>query len=90
LDVVSAFKNILDIARVKLTVDETGRYTQQEILKSVNSFTFCPKTGKWEDVTGDEMHMVLALFMVMGILQRLHLDHTTQRTACVCIFILIP
>jgi hypothetical protein len=74
----------------KLTVDETSSYTQQEILKGVNPFVFFPKIEKWEDVTMDEMYMVWALFMVMGIAQSLYLDHTTQRTACICIFILIP
>jgi hypothetical protein len=61
LDVLNAFVNIFDIALVQLIVDETNRYAQQEILKSVKPFTFCSRFRKWEDVTEDEMYVVLVL-----------------------------
>jgi hypothetical protein len=59
LDVVSALEIIFDIALVQLIVDETNKYAEQEILKSVNPFTFCSGIRKWEDVTVDEMYMIL-------------------------------
>jgi uncharacterized membrane protein len=68
LDVMTAFKNIFHIALVQLIVDETNRYTQPEILKSVNPFTFHSRIRKWKTV--DEMYMFLALFMMMGIVQK--------------------
>jgi hypothetical protein len=40
LDVVTAFENIFDIALVQLIVDETNRYAQQEISKSMKLLTF--------------------------------------------------
>jgi hypothetical protein len=46
LDVVSAFENNFDIAFVQLIVDETKRYAQQEISKSVNPFTFHSRIKK--------------------------------------------
>jgi hypothetical protein len=51
-------------------VEETNRYAQQQIAKSVTPFTFHSRIRKWQDVTVDEMCAVLALFMVMGILQK--------------------
>jgi hypothetical protein len=70
LDVVSAFETISDVALVRLIIDETNRYAQQEISKNVKSFTFCFRIRKWEDVTIDEMYVVLAVFMLMGIVQK--------------------
>jgi hypothetical protein len=40
LDVMSVFENIFDIAHVQLIVDETNKYAQQEILKSIKPLTF--------------------------------------------------
>jgi hypothetical protein len=39
LDVLSAFENTFDTALVELIVDETNRYAQQEISKSVKPFS---------------------------------------------------
>jgi hypothetical protein len=39
LDVMSAFENISDVAFVQLIVDETNRYVQQEISKTVSPCT---------------------------------------------------
>jgi hypothetical protein len=64
---LSAFENISDIALVQLTVDENNRHVQQEILRSIITFTFCSGIWKWEDVTVDEIYVGLALFMLMGI-----------------------
>jgi hypothetical protein len=70
LDVVSVFENIFDIALVQLIVDETNRYAQQEISKSIRPHTFHSRLRKWEDVTVDEMYVVLALIMLTGIVQK--------------------
>jgi hypothetical protein len=78
LDVMSAFGNISDITLVQLIVDETNRYTRQEILKSVNPFTFHSRLRKQEDVKVGEMYMVLFLFMLMGIIQKPALNYTVQ------------
>jgi hypothetical protein len=40
LDVMNAFENISDIALVQLIVNETNRFAQQGILKTVSPFTF--------------------------------------------------
>jgi hypothetical protein len=40
LHVVSVFENIFDIALVQLIVDETNKYVQQEISKSIGPLTF--------------------------------------------------
>jgi hypothetical protein len=64
---VSGSENIFDIA---LIGDETNRYAQQDILKSVNHVMFCFRIRKCKDVTVDKMYLVLALFMLMDIVQK--------------------
>jgi hypothetical protein len=51
LDVMSALENIFDIALVQLIVDETNRYAQQEISKSIRPLRFRSRIRKREDVT---------------------------------------
>jgi uncharacterized membrane protein len=63
-------ENIFDIALVQLIIDETNKYAQQEISKSIKSLTFCSRIRMSEDVTVDEMYVVLALFMLIGIVQK--------------------
>jgi hypothetical protein len=70
LDVMSVFENIFDIALAQLIVDKTNGYAQQEISKSIKPLTFHSRIQKWEDVTVDEMYVVLALFMLIGIVQK--------------------
>jgi hypothetical protein len=70
LVVVSVFENIFDIVLVQLIVDETNKYAQQEISKSIKPRTFSSRIRKWEDVTVDKMYVVLALFMLTGIVQK--------------------
>jgi hypothetical protein len=70
LDVVSVFENIFDIALVQLIVDETNKYAHQEISKSIKPLTFRSRIRKWEDVTVDELYVGLALFMLIGIMQK--------------------
>jgi hypothetical protein len=61
---------LFDIALVQLIVDETNKYAQQEILKSIQPLTFPSRIRMWEDVTVDEMYVVLALFMLIRIVQK--------------------
>ncbi|XP_023725727.1 piggyBac transposable element-derived protein 4 [Cryptotermes secundus] len=70
LDVVSVFESIFDISLVQLIVDETNKYAQQKISKIARPLTFRSRIRKWEDVTLDEMYVVLALIMLTGIDQR--------------------
>jgi hypothetical protein len=46
---------------VQLIVGETSRYVQLGVLKSVNSLTFSSRIRKWEDVTVDEVDIILTL-----------------------------
>jgi hypothetical protein len=64
---VSAFESIFDISLVQLIVDETNRYAQQEISKIARPLTFRSRIRQWENVTLDEMYVVLALIMLTGI-----------------------
>lgn len=65
---LSAFENIFDIALVQLIVDENNRYAQQEISKSVSLFTFRFRIRrKWENVTMDEMYVVLVLLSLWAL-----------------------
>jgi hypothetical protein len=50
------FENIFDIALVQLIVDETNKYAQQEISKSIKPLTFalgfrCEKMLQWTKCT---------------------------------------
>jgi hypothetical protein len=55
------------VTLVQFTAHEANRCAQLEISKSVNPFTFCFRIRKWEYVTVDEIYMILAVFMLMGI-----------------------
>jgi hypothetical protein len=63
------FENILDTALVQLIVDESNKYAQQEISKSIKPLTFRSRI-RMRDVTVDEMYMGSALFMLIGIVQK--------------------
>jgi hypothetical protein len=67
---VSTFENIFDNDLVQHIVDETNKYAQQEIAKSVRPLTFRSRIRKWEDVTVHEMYVVLALIMLTGIVRK--------------------
>jgi hypothetical protein len=62
-------KTFCDVALVQLIVDEMKRYAEQEIL-NVNPFTFCCRIRIWKDVTVDETNVILALFMLIGLVQK--------------------
>jgi hypothetical protein len=75
LNVMNVFENVFDVALVQLIVDEINRFAQQEISKSTMCvpFTFCCRARDFEDVTVVEIYMVLALFMMRDIIQKLTL-----------------
>jgi hypothetical protein len=70
LDVVEVFEKFFDTVLMQHITEGTNRYAQQKIAKNVTPSTFCSRIRKWQDVTVDEMFLVLALFMLMGILQK--------------------
>jgi hypothetical protein len=67
---LKCFKSFSDIVVMQHIVEETKEYAQEQIEKSITPFTFHSRIRKWQDVTVDEMYVVLALFMLMGILQK--------------------
>ena len=63
------FKMFFDDELVELIVRETNTYAAQKI----QARSFIPLHSRmrdWKPVTKDEMYVVLALFMLMGIIQK--------------------
>ncbi len=63
------FKMFFDDELVELIVHETNTYAAQKI----QARSFIPLRSRmrdWKPVTKDEMYVVLALFMLMGIIQK--------------------
>ena len=68
-DCAKVFKMFFDNELVELIVCETNTYTAQKI----QARSFIPLHSRmrdWKPVTKDEMYVVLALFMLMGIIQK--------------------
>ena len=62
------FKMFFDDQLVELIMHETNTYAAQKI----QARSFIPLRSRmqdWKPVTKDEMYVVLALFMLMGIIQ---------------------
>jgi hypothetical protein len=74
---VDVFEKLFDLSLVQHVVEETNKYAQQQVAKRAVPFIFCSRIRKGKDVTVDEMYVVLALFMLMGIVQK-----PTQRSYC--------
>jgi hypothetical protein len=55
---------------MKQIANETNKYEQQEILKTSGPLTFCSRIRKWENVIVDEVYVVVAMFMLMGIVRK--------------------
>jgi hypothetical protein len=73
LDVVSVFENIFDIALIQLIVEETNKYAQQEISKSIKPLTFRSRIlGRGHSVDGQ----LLSFTGVGSVLE-------VQKTDCV-------
>jgi hypothetical protein len=69
MGIVEMLQKCLDIDLMQHTVKDTNKYAWQQA-KIVTPFTFRSRITKWQDATVDEMNVVLALFMLMGILQK--------------------
>jgi hypothetical protein len=65
--VVDVFEKLFELCLVQHIVEETNECAQQQVAKYAAPFIFCSRIRKWKDVTVDEMCVVLALFMLMGI-----------------------
>jgi hypothetical protein len=59
-------------------VDETNKQARQKITSAM-SFTFYSRIRKWHNVTVGKMYDILALFTLMGILQKLERLEFTVR-----------
>jgi hypothetical protein len=66
LDIPDIFENIFYTAPTQLIVYETNKYAQQKILKTFGRFILSSRIRKWENVTEDEMYVVLAMFTLMS------------------------
>jgi uncharacterized membrane protein len=69
-DMVTIFQNIFDKELVELIVAQMNLYMQQYILVCGANLGTRFRVRKWEDVTIDKLYMVIALFMLMGIIQK--------------------
>ena len=72
------FKLFFDDELVELIVRETNTYAAQKILAR----SFIPLRSRmrdWKPVTKDEMYVVLALCLLMGIIQKPTLVHIFQK-----------
>ena len=49
---------------------ETNRYAEQFKNSRGNIFSKRSRVNEWQSVTADEIYVVLALFMLMGIVQK--------------------
>ena len=64
-----AFKMFFDDELVELIVRETNTYAAQKI-QAISFIPLRSRMRDWKPVTKDEMYVVLALFMLMGIIQK--------------------
>ena len=63
------FKMFFDDELVELIARETNTYAAQKI-QARSFIPLCSRRRDWKTVTKDEMYVVLALFMLMGIIQK--------------------
>jgi hypothetical protein len=74
---VDIFENIFDTVVVQVIVSESNRHAQQEISKASGPIMFLSGITKWDIVIVYKVYVVLAVFMLMGIVQK-----TTLRSYC--------
>jgi len=63
------FEMFFDDELVELRVRETNTYAAHKI-QARSFIPLCSRMRDWKPVTKDEMYVVLALFMLMGIIQK--------------------
>jgi hypothetical protein len=68
--IVECFKLLFIGDLVQHIVQETNRYAQQCQNSRGNLFSFRSPVRSWYPVTDNEMHVVLGLFMLTGIIQK--------------------
>jgi hypothetical protein len=70
---------VFDMVLMQHTVEQTNTCAWQYIRKCVAPFIFCSRLKEWQDVIVDQMYVVLALFMLTGILQNQYKCHTSAQ-----------
>jgi hypothetical protein len=69
---------------MQLIVNESNRYAQQEISKASGRFIFWSGIRKWDNVIVDKMYVVLAVFVLMGIVQKTTFKPYCLKTQLLC------
>ena len=69
LIVLKCSECFFDDRLVGVIVRETNTYAAQKI-QARSFIPLCSRMRDWKPVTKDEMYVVLALFMLMGIIQK--------------------
>jgi len=67
---VDIFEQFFDKYIVQKIVTETNRYAEQFKNSRGNIFSKRSRVNEWQPVTAEEIYVVLALFMLMGIVQK--------------------
>jgi hypothetical protein len=67
---VDIFEQFFNKDIVQKIVTETNHYAEQFKNSSGNIFSRKSRVNEWQPVTSEEIYVVLALFMLMGIVQR--------------------
>jgi hypothetical protein len=67
---VDIFEQLFDTDVVQKIVTETNRYAEQFKNSRGSIFSKQSRVNEWQPVTAEEIYVVLALFMLMGIVQK--------------------
>jgi hypothetical protein len=67
---VDIFEQFFDEDIIHKFVTETNRYAEQFKNSRGNIFSRRSRVNEWQPVTSEEIYVVLALFMLMGIVQK--------------------
>jgi hypothetical protein len=69
-DILECFELFFDGQIIQHVVIETNRYAEQYIIQRGNLFTFRSPVRSWVPVTENEIHVLLGLFLLMGMVQK--------------------
>jgi hypothetical protein len=67
---VDVFKMFFTQEVIEIIIHKTNTYAEQCIKSRVNVLPLCSRMRDWKHVTTDEIYVVLALFMLVGIVQK--------------------
>ena len=70
LNIISLFKLFFDLELISIIVRETNRYAEQYMKKCGMLFSKRSRVWDWKPVSADDIYIVLAIFMLMGIVQK--------------------